>query len=132
VEVVNTTAHAMDLSGWKLSDAIRTRFVFPDGTNLEPGKAVVVFGGGDASTFGDMGGSQVMVAEHALGLNNHGDVVTLSDATNTPVDRFVYKATIARQTSMVREKDSDPRSRFVKHQGTPPYSPGKKADGSMF
>ncbi len=55
VEIVNISGDgtAVDLSGWVISDDIGPRHVFPQGTVLTDGRAIVVFGGGvPAGVFG--------------------------------------------------------------------------------
>jgi PKD repeat protein len=131
VELYNTEPHAVDLSGWRISDKLAVRFTFPEGTILPAGKALVVFGGGDPASFSDMGGSQVFVAGN-LSLNNNGDTVTVHRADNTVADTLTYSTSLARQTAMVRAVDGDPSAGFVKHPGTPPYSPGTRQDGQTF
>ncbi|HNR12774.1 MAG TPA: lamin tail domain-containing protein, partial [Thermodesulfobacteriota bacterium] len=46
VELVNSSDTDLDISGWLISDSISTTHVFPTGTVLSPGAAIVVFGGG--------------------------------------------------------------------------------------
>ena len=82
VEIVNTGATPVCLSGWALGDASEPeRHVFPLGHALEPGRALVVFGGGIPT--GHFGGAEVQWAafDGKLNLSNDGDVLTLQDAT---------------------------------------------------
>lgn len=132
VELVNTGAGATDVSGWTIVDRVGVRYTFPDGTVIPPGKALVVFGGGTADQFADMGGSQVLVASSGLRLNNKGDAITLVDAEGERVDGLEYKASLADGASMVRAVDGDGASSFERHPGEPPYSPGRKRDGGVF
>lgn len=49
VELVNASSVRVDLSGATLSDGIRVRYTFADGTSVSPGEFVLVFGGGFVS-----------------------------------------------------------------------------------
>ncbi len=132
IELVNTGAGATDVSGWTITDKVGVRFTFPEGTVIPGGKALVVFGGGTAESFADMGGSSVLVAPSGLKLNDDGDVITLINAAGERVDGLEYRAALARGSSMTRATDADGATAFEHHPGQPPYSPGKKRDGSAF
>ena len=132
IEVVNTGSGAADISGWTLGDRVGVRYTFPEETIIPPGKALVVFGGGKPEQFADMGGSQVLVASGGLRLNNKGDALVLTDELGERVDGMEYKASLAEGASMVRAEDGDGTSAFERHPGEPPYSPGRKRDGSGF
>ena len=67
VEFVNSSATSLDISGYKLYDADRlltntANHEFPANTILNPGQAVVVFGGGTPT--GNFGGSLVFAASN--------------------------------------------------------------------
>ncbi|HKR00189.1 MAG TPA: lamin tail domain-containing protein [Pyrinomonadaceae bacterium] len=112
VEILNVTTVPLDLSGLRLYDGTTTaRHLFPANTILQPGKAIVVFGGesGTAASSNipglsgtnaktatapnaSFGGSIVQVAStftfgastsSALDLNNTGDSVRLVQGTLT-------------------------------------------------
>ena len=132
IELVNTGAGATDVSGWTIVDRVGVRFTFPDGTMVPPGKAIVVFGGGSPEQFADMAGSQVLVSSTGLRLNNKGDSLTLVNATGDRVDGMEYKASLADGASMVRAVDGDGSTAFERHPGQPPFSPGRRTDGSAW
>ncbi len=53
IEIVNTGAAAVDISGWTVSDDNPSvRHEFPAGTILAAGQAIVVFGGGTLGSYG--------------------------------------------------------------------------------
>lgn len=87
VELYNPADGAVDLSGWRLTRAVR--FTFPAGTKLEPGRYLVVarhaeelrdFFAITSPIFGDYLGT----------LDNGGDTVLLVDNTNSYVDQLRY------------------------------------------
>lgn len=132
VELVNVSAAEVDISGWKLSDSGMTRYVFPQGTIIPAGKALVVFGGGDATKFGALGGAKLLVSSsNHLGLNNTGDSVRLTNLKGSVVDQMSYGAEGGVGVSLVRGNDGDPSSSFVKHPGKA-HSAGVKQDGTAF
>jgi len=129
VELVNTTSQDVDLTGWSLVDSTMTRHVFGPGTVLASGKAIVVFGGGDLSTFGTFGGSQVQVATNQLGLSNEGDTISLLDVDQNVIDKVDFGMEAAWGASLVREVDADPNSDWVLRV-TP--TAGYRSDSSSF
>jgi len=90
VEIINTGAASLCLSGWTLSDANGRRHLFPLGPPLQPGKAVVVFGGGVPT--GPFAGADIQWASSGKGLSlsNAGDVLTLRDAGGAVVKQISW------------------------------------------
>ncbi|MDY7097662.1 MAG: lamin tail domain-containing protein, partial [Pseudomonadota bacterium] len=153
VEIVNTTSAAINISGWTLSDDDGGDFVFPAGTTLQPGQALVLFGGGNPP--GDVGngmpnsffgGALVFVDDGSIGsgLSNSGDLIELRDAMGQIVDSVGYEnagasgmtdAGSADDESVVR--DPDLTGSFVAHSAATDaagalFSPGTQVDGSAF
>jgi hypothetical protein len=133
VELVNKTGATADISGWTLSDGIDVRHVFPSGTVIPNGAAVVIFGGGTPT--GTFGGSTVQVASAGwLALNNNGDVITLSDGVQTVVS-YTYGSEAQTAESLTR--DPDLVGTFVAHSnatgsGGSLFSPGTQINGLPF
>ena len=98
VELVNTTARDIDLSGYQLqtrgssgpTDILRHRFAA--GTVLPAGTAIVVFGGGTPDSANSaFGGARIYKASSGgLSLLNSGDTVTLRDSSNMIVTFLTY------------------------------------------
>jgi len=134
VELVSLSAAPADISGWSISDSTGSRFVFPEGTSVLPGRAIVVFGGGDASKVADLTAEtgSLMFLGHGLGLDNGGDTLTLTRADGTVADTVAYGALAGKDRSIVREIDADPAAAFVVHPGDALFSPGTKSDGNNF
>ena len=114
VELYNPTAQAVDVSGWRLGDAVRyedyeRRYAFPPGTILPPGETLVVarrakayqaigypgqpvpdYEWRDSNKVPDLIRTAWGEGEFILG--NEGDEVLLLDASNQVVDALVYGA----------------------------------------
>jgi hypothetical protein len=136
VEIVNNSPNSIDLSGWSLRDFLETRHTFPFGSVIPPGCGVVIFGGGEPD--GSFGNSLVQVASSGkLGLNEHGDVVTLYNASAVEVTSYTYGEEGNDNQSITRVPDIIGEAPMVKHSFAPGsngslYSPGTKIDGSLF
>ncbi len=86
VELVSVANVPVDIGGFTISDRVQVRYSFPMGTVLPPGDAIVVFGGGDPTTFtADFGEAQVLSVHpnnpdgHGLALRDAGDEVIVRD-----------------------------------------------------
>jgi hypothetical protein len=133
VELVNVSAGEVDLTGWALSDSTMTRHRFASGTKLGPGKAMLVFGGGDRAKFAPLGGCAVEVASSGrLGLTNAGDTVKLADKAGKAVDQASYGPEGGKGVSLVREQDGAAGARWVVHPGAKSHSAGTRQDGTVF
>ena len=134
LEFVNIREIDLDLSGWSISDALKIRYIFPDGTILKGGCGVVVFGGGDPQ--GEFGASQVYSAG-SLGLNNAGDTIFLRDISGMEMLYYQYGSEGGENQSLTRSPDLDGELPLILHSeaaGSPGvlYSPGTRLDGSVF
>ena len=137
VEFVNDTDSIMDLSGYKIYDATRLaagtpNHEFPDSTLINPGQAVVVFGGGTPS--GNFGGAKVFTASNqVLNLNNAGDMMTFTDSSGNMIIEFDVTPLSANPNESYT-RDPDLSGGFVQHNGVSGtlFSPGTKTDGTPF
>jgi hypothetical protein len=101
VELVNTGAGSVALTGWKLSDAVRVRHVFGEADVIPGGGFFVVFGGGSPGGF-----SQASVASSGLlGLNNGGDTISLLGPDDAVLDMLTYGAEGGGDASLSRSPD---------------------------
>ena len=134
VELVSLSGQPVDLAGWLISDGFGTRFVFPAGTELLPGRALLVFGGGNAATVRDFASDTgaVLLLGDGLGFNNDGDTITLYRQDGTASDSFTYGSEGGKNVSLTRTVDGDMDAAFVPHPGDLPFSPGTRHDGSHF
>ncbi|HMB53229.1 MAG TPA: lamin tail domain-containing protein, partial [Thermoanaerobaculia bacterium] len=133
VEILNTSGADVDVSGWTISDAVGVRHTFPPGTLVADGCGILVFGGGTPS--GDFGNMPAQTASsNALGLNNGGDDVTLSDGVMVQA-AVSYGSEGGNNQSLTR--DPDVTGSFVQHigatgSGGARFSPGTMIDGTSF
>ncbi len=113
VEIVNTTAGDLDVSGWTLSDGFSVRHTFPANSIVTAGCAVVVFGGGTPT--GPFGGALVQTASTGtLGLNNGGDTVALMDGS-TIYASYAYGSEGGNNQSLTRDPDVVGGEPLVQH-----------------
>ncbi|MEM1176525.1 MAG: lamin tail domain-containing protein, partial [Pseudomonadota bacterium] len=135
IEIVNNTGDDVDISGWTLADGASTRHVFPANSLVYNGCSVVVFGGGTPG--GAFGNALVQVASSgALGLNNGGDTVTLSDGVEI-ISTTGYGGEGGDNQSLTLDPDvtgTEPRVRHSTAMGSGGalFSPGTASDGMPF
>jgi hypothetical protein len=134
IEVRNVGTAAASLGGWTLSDATQVRHTFAGGTSLQPGKALVVFGGAAAIPGGL--GNAVAASTGGLNLGNSGDTVRLRDAAAAVKDSVTYPSSLSGTdgVSMNRSPDGSATGSFVLHTALSslPRSPGTRASGSAW
>jgi len=128
VEVVNIGGTAIDLGGATISDSVAVRVVLPAIT-LEPGQALVVFGGGSPAPI-----AGVRIATGRLYLNNDADAVVIRDPGGSELASATYGAEAGFDEAIVRRTELDPDAVFIRHtelngQRT---TPGVRANGEPF
>lgn len=134
LELVNTGDHALDLSGWQVADLVRVRFIFPEGSSLEAGCALVIFGGGEPA--GEFGGSEIYLAP-SLGLNNAGDTVMILDESGVERIHYEYGSEGGEDQSLTLWPDLRGDLPMILHSEIPDaggglFSPGTMVDGVSF
>ena len=138
VELINSSANSLDISGYKLYDADRlsintANHEFPANTILNPGQAVVVFGGGTPT--GDFGGSLFFAASgQVLNLNNSGDVLTVKNNNDSVLFSFDVSA-LSNNPNESYTRFPDLYGNFTQHDSASTgilYSPGTRVDGTDF
>ena len=137
VEFVNDTDSIFDISGYKIYDAERfalgtPNHVFPENTLINPGQAVVVFGGGNPS--GNFGGAQVFTSSNqVLNLNNSGDFMTMTDSSGNIFIEFDVTP-LSNNPNESYTRDPDLSGEFTQHNSVSGtlFSPGTKTDGTPF
>jgi uncharacterized protein (TIGR03437 family) len=144
VELVNSTAHEIELSGYQLqsrslttsNDTLRHRFAA--GTRLPAGAAIAVFGGGSPNANDPLfSGSQVVKASSGgLSLVNTGGVITLRKANGEIVTSVAYGSSLDLRADQNQSltRAPDVTGDFVLHSlaSDRNFSPGTKIDGSAF
>ena len=86
IELVNRGATPVNLTGWKLQDAVN--FEFSTGTVIGSGEYLVV--AGDAAAVNTKVPSAAVVGDFSGGLNNKSDSIVLTDANGNPADEVHY------------------------------------------
>ena len=139
IELLNTGSQPLDVSGWKIYDASALssgtpRHVFPAGSVIPSGTALVLFGGGTPT--GSFGGAVVQTTTTgAINLNNAGDLLTITDAQDSVMITFDV-APYSDNPNESYTRSPDITGEFVQHStvgsGTLLFSPGTRLDGSPF
>lgn len=138
IELVNTSTESIDISNYKIYDATALtnatpRHIFPAGTVIPAGKAIVVFGGGKPT--GTFGGSIVQTASSGLlNLNNDVDFITINDRTGKTILTFDI-APLSGNPNESYTRNPDITGDFVLHSAALPnrlFSPGTKINLSNF
>lgn len=147
VEIVNTTAHDINMSGYKLlsrstSGADGVRHSFAQDTILPAGAALVIFGGGaPQANDAAFGGAMVLTASTgSLGpLNNSGGAVTLVDGANVISSLVTYGSAggLKADANQSITRAPDITGQLTLHQSAAgsngrAFSPGTHLDGTPF
>lgn len=125
IELINTSAIAVSLANWKLSDVVQVRHTFSSTATIPGYGFYVVFGGGSP-----LGFAQAVVASSGgLSLNNTTETVTLKDAASLLIDTVTYGAEGGADVSLTRSPDG--AGPFVKHTSISAhrFSPGSTPEG---
>ena len=111
VEFFNPTTNAIDISGWSLSDAVKTRHIFAGGSIFLPQGILIVFGGGRPQLPGI---AWFTASTGTLGLNNDTDIITLLDQSGEMIDQVTYGREAGQDQSVVRSPEGTGNI-FVRH-----------------
>ncbi|MDA3930653.1 MAG: lamin tail domain-containing protein [Prolixibacteraceae bacterium] len=132
IEIVNNDSFIVILSGYTLSDGVSTRHTFGSNIMLQPGEAIVVFGGGTPTGFTMR---TYTASAGLLGLNNSGDQITLRDPSGNVIDSYSYGSEAGNNQSLTR--DPDITGSFVQHSTATGsagalFSPATYINGAAF
>ena len=132
VELVNVGGTPANIGGWTISDGTAVRHTFAAGTTLNPGKAIVVFGGASAIPAGLSNATPASTG--GLSLNNSSDTVTVRDGAGAVKNSFAYTSALSGTdgVSMNRNPDGTAAGSFVLHTSisSAQSSPGVRASGA--
>ena len=143
IELVNTGAAAFDLSGYYMTDDtepnLASRHTFPQGTVVDAGQAIVVFGGGTPTSPTNFGGSVVQTASEDNGgvaLGNSGKTLYIKNADGLTVLSQSYDGSQGSINQSIT-RSPDLTGSFVSHSGVLAangnlFSPGMKLDSTAF
>jgi len=144
IEIVNISQDTISLGGVQILDSVAVRHTFSPGTTIEPGKAIVVFGGGHPSC--TLWPSDILVLKSSRGglfLDLGGDSITVRFLSSA-ISSTSYSSSAPFDQSLtlspdLDDKDPDPVvvGGFVEHWVADTidhslFSPGTKIDGSPF
>jgi endonuclease/exonuclease/phosphatase family metal-dependent hydrolase len=133
VEIVNVGGTAIGIGGWTLSDGAGVKHTFAAGTTLNPGKAIVVYGGSAGIPAGLT--NAVAASTGTLALGNSGDSVILKNGTTT-ITSYSYPSSLSGTdgVSMNRSPDLSATGSWVLHNTISSLSSsgGTRADGTAF
>lgn len=138
IEFLNDSDSTYDLSGYMIFDATNLTLgtpnhVFPLNSIVNPGQAVIVFGGG--SSVGTFGGAKVFISSNdVINLNNSGDIMTLTDSLQNVIIEFDI-APFSNNPDESYSRSPEITGEFIQHSSINNvllFSPGTKADGSSF
>jgi hypothetical protein len=144
VEIVNVSTAAVTLEGITISDAVTMRHTFAAGLVLQPGKAVVVYGGGTPSCTVPSDVTALTASSGQLGLNNAGDTLTIADALGNTIVTYTWGSEGDNNESLTLSPDLNDTDAtetgiagFVGHTTADTadhsaYSPGTRIDGTAF
>jgi uncharacterized protein (TIGR03437 family) len=147
IEIVNASAQPLDVSGIRLADATLTRFTFPANTNLAPGQAAIIFGGGTPPANDPAFGGALVFTTGSLSLNDSGDTVIIRlplGSTEILIASQTYGTSgeppAAQDESLTRSPDAASDATggaLVPHRTATNafarvFSPGTRADGTPF
>ena len=142
IEFYNVSSKPIDVGGYGISMYIiatgltNLSYTIPTGTTIQPGKALVVFGGGNPK--GTFGGSQLLVVGGSgLSMNNTGERVLISDKNGGVLPKLTFDTdALSDNPNESYTRSPDVTGLFVQHHVASPtkalWSPGTKIDGTNF
>jgi len=129
IEILNFGNMSVNISGWRLSDAVSARHIFSANTFLLPYKYIVIFGGGTPNLANI---NWQTASSGGLSLNNGGDTVSLLSLDSQLVDQVVYNNLADQDQSIVRFPEGQ-GGQFVLHSSLSNkgelFSPGRSVNG---
>jgi hypothetical protein len=131
VEIVNRGSEPLDLSGLDLWDGLRLRHTFPSDSKIEPGQALLLFGGGDPAEIKVPQGVLSQVASSgSLSLNNSGETVTLRAPDGSVLITLnISRGKAGKGESLVRTPELEGEFAPSSEVASMACSPGYHSDG---
>jgi hypothetical protein len=137
IELVNVSSKVLDLTGVTIADSVVLRHTFAPGTTgsmiLDPGKSIVVWGGGAPACTGVT--NWFVASSLQLGLNDAGDTITVKDANMVQLIQVVYPAATL-NVSRNLSPELNTAATYANHNlvtgAVGNYSPGLRANGTAF
>ena len=121
-----------------LEPNLAPRHIFPTGTVVDAGQAIVVFGGGIPTSPTNFGGSVVQTASEnndGVGLDNNGNTLYIKNSDGLTVLSQAYDATQGSANQSIT-LSPDLTGDLISHSGAAAangalYSPGMKLDSTF-
>lgn len=137
LELINNSSKPIDVSGFKIFDASALssstpRHIIPNGTIIQPLKALLIFGGGTPT--GTFGGATIQKSTSGdMNLNNAGDILTITDSVNNVILTFDITP-LSDNPNESFTRNPDLIGAFEQHSASTAlkFSPGTKINGSPF
>ncbi len=133
IEIVNVSAHVLNLKNVAIYDSVTSRHVFLPGTFLYCGQAAVIWGGGAVN--GAFGSSLTFVASSGgLSLGDAGDTVSVRSKDNAAITTMTYGTEGNDGLSLNLNPELNKAGTYSKHTvlSSLKYSPGTKSNGDYF
>ncbi len=108
IEIVNVSSPGvtLDLGGVTISDQTGVRHTFHQNTDLLPGRAIVVFGGGTMAC-GWVDTQAVAASTGDLSLNNAADTITIADSSGSTLIEYAWTGISNADSSLTLNPDLD-------------------------
>lgn len=137
IELANLGPDSIDLGGWSIADAVRTRHVFGHPFPTPSSGAVIVYGGpitGGPDPVLDVPCAPASESSDGLALNNTGsETISIFNADTNLVIRLVYfQKDLSTNGSLTRYPDANGPFVAQTSISTNAVSPGRNFDGSPF
>ena len=141
VELVNASEKDIDLGGFTLSesDSPQVAHTFPNGTILDSGCALVVFGGGniDEGLLEEFGNALIQKSngannEFGLNLTNAGDSISIRNSAGIEIAGASWGSVTTNDGSLSRSPDITGEFEFHPIAGFESFSPGTTLEGDVF
>ena len=138
LEFINLSSVELDLSGYKIFDdenllAGVPNHLFPDGSIVPAGKAIVIFGGGTPT--GSFGNAVIQTSSSGdFNLNNAGDMMYLFDTQDSLILSFDI-VPLSDNPNESYTRNPDITGEFEQHHLAAEgvlFSPGTRLDGTPF
>lgn len=135
VELVNNETADIDISGWAYNDGSSSEYIFPEGSVIPAGQAILLFDNTSGTQpQGNFGGAQVF-SDAEIGLNNSPETLTLKDAQGNTIATATYGNDASGEANVLDPEITG--NSYIDHSTATGAegalsSPGTQVDGTPF